>query len=162
MLILAAGKAGAQTQPVGTSTPEPLTLVIVHTNAGARIRFVTHGGGRTVADDPQVVNDSMQVKVNGHLLAFPLAQIDTLWVSNGRNAGRGAMIVGIPFAVLGAIVGASFACGIDRTPSCNDAHNTYGGAALFATILGAPAALVGALIGSAIVRWKQVYVRAAA
>jgi hypothetical protein len=161
MLVLAASGAGAQAQPGGAPAGDSLALAIGRTSAGARIRFVMHGGKRTLGDDPRVQNDSVLVKINGRVLAFQLVQIDTLWVKTGRSAGRGAMIVGIPAALVGALLGTSFACGIEATPSCHNASNTFRGAALIAAILGAPAAVAGALIGSTIIRWKRIYVRPA-
>jgi hypothetical protein len=161
MMLPVSGAARAQMQPVRSKGSDSLAAAIARMPVASRIRFVMHGGERTIANDPRLEGDSMLVKIDKHTVALSLADVDTLWVTNGRYAGRGALLFGIPAAFVGAAIGASFVCDVEPSRSCHSPRNKLGGATLFAAILGAPAAFIGGFLGSAIIRWKPVFVRSA-
>ena len=158
--LVASAGAGAQTVGARTGSTDSLVAAVRQVAVGARVRLVMQGGGRTLADGPRVEGDSLLAKIDGHTLAFPLAGVDTLWVRNGTSAGRGALILGIPAALVGAILGANFVCEFSDRPCQPNAGTTLQGGLIGAAFLGVPAAVAGGVLGWTIIRWRRVYVRA--
>jgi hypothetical protein len=122
------------------------------------VRFASRGGGRVEGYGISVLGDSLSVDTDQGSRKLAIVDIDSLWVQRGTAALTVGILVALPCAVFGALVGSFLAT--DPDSGGRPGHGFLGGLIGF-VIGGAPCGLVGAALGSLIRPWRLEFARTA-